>query len=105
MNNQNHYSVLCIDRNASGAEIKNAYRRLAHRFHPDVTADPDGESKFKAVAEAYRALRRSGTHPADNHGAASGRDDGATAWSADPLLFWYAVFPWPAGLWFWPRQA
>lgn len=57
MKNPDHYDTLSIDRCASGAEIKRAYRILAQRFHPDVTEDSDGERKFKDVAEAYRALK------------------------------------------------
>jgi len=55
---QNHYATLHIDRCASCAEIKSAFRTLAQRFHPDVTKDPDGERKFKDVAETYRTLKR-----------------------------------------------
>jgi len=55
---QNHYATLHIDRCASCAEIKSAFRTLAQRFHPDVTKDRDGERKFKDVAEAYRTLKR-----------------------------------------------
>lgn len=58
MKRQNHYSTLHVDRCASGAEIKSAFRTLAQRFHPDVTKDRDGERKFKDVAEAYRILKR-----------------------------------------------
>jgi len=58
MNRQNHYATLRIDRCASCAEIKSAFRTLAKRFHPDVTDDRDGERKFKDVAEAYRTLKR-----------------------------------------------
>lgn len=57
MNSQNHYATLSIDRCASCAEIKRAYRTLAHRFHPDVSDDRDGERKFKDVSEAYRTLK------------------------------------------------
>lgn len=57
MNSQDHYATLSIDRCASCAEIKRAYRTLAQRFHPDVTKDKDGERKFKDVAEAYRTLK------------------------------------------------
>lgn len=53
----NFYKILGIDRRASGDEIKNAYRRLANRFHPDVSDDSDGERKFKVVAEAYKTLK------------------------------------------------
>ncbi len=58
MKRQNHYSTLHVDRCASCAEIKSAFRTLAQRFHPDVTKDRDGEQKFKDVAEAYRTLKR-----------------------------------------------
>ena len=58
MRRQNHYATLHIDRCASCAEIKSAFRTLAQRFHPDVTKDRDGERKFKDVAEAYRTLKR-----------------------------------------------
>jgi curved DNA-binding protein CbpA len=49
---------LQVDRCASCAEIKSAFRILAKRFHPDVTRDRDGERQFKDVAEAYRTLKR-----------------------------------------------
>lgn len=55
---QNHYATLQVDRCASCAEIKSAFRMLAQRFHPDVSKDWDGERKFKDVAAAYRALKR-----------------------------------------------
>jgi len=58
MVSKNHYAILNIDRCASCAEIKSAFRTLAQRFHPDVTQDRDGERKFKDVAAAYRALKR-----------------------------------------------
>jgi curved DNA-binding protein len=58
MKRQNYYATLHIDRCASCAEIKSAFRTLAQRFHPDVTDDRDGERKFKDVAEAYRTLKR-----------------------------------------------
>lgn len=57
MKQPNHYATLNIDRCASCAEIKRAYRILAQRFHPDVTEDADGERKFKDVSAAYRALK------------------------------------------------
>jgi DnaJ-class molecular chaperone len=57
MKHQDHYATLKIDRCASCEEIKQAYRRLARKFHPDVTSDKNGERKFKSVAEAYRTLK------------------------------------------------
>lgn len=51
---KDYYKILGIQRNASEAEIKSAYRKLAHQFHPDR---PNGnESKFKEVSEAYQVL-------------------------------------------------
>jgi curved DNA-binding protein len=67
MKRQNHYSTLHVDRCASCAEIKTAFRSLAQRFHPDVTKDMDGERKFKDVAEAYRTLRGQDSRIAYDH--------------------------------------
>lgn len=67
MRRQNHYATLQIDRCASCAEIKSAFRTLAQRFHPDVTKDRDGERKFKEIAEAYRTLKRPDSKVAYDH--------------------------------------
>jgi len=67
MKRQNHYSTLHVDRCASCAEIKSAFRTLAQRFHPDVTKDSDGERKFKDVAEAYRTLKGHDSRVAYDH--------------------------------------
>ena len=67
MRRQNHYVTLQIDRCASCAEIKSAFRSLAKRFHPDVTKDRDGERKFKDVAEAYRTLKGADSKVAYDH--------------------------------------
>ncbi len=52
-----YYATLGVKRDAPVDEIKKAYRRLARQFHPDVSKDPQGESKFKEVAEAWATLR------------------------------------------------
>lgn len=54
---KDYYAVLGVARDASAADIKKAYRKLAHQYHPDVSSDPDGEAKFKEVAEAYATLK------------------------------------------------
>ena len=52
-----YYEVLGVKRDATEAEIKAAYRKLAHKYHPDVSQDPEAEKKFKQVAEAYQTLK------------------------------------------------
>jgi curved DNA-binding protein len=54
---KDYYAVLGVGRTASEADIKKAYRKLAHKYHPDVSKDPQGEEKFKALAEAYETLK------------------------------------------------
>jgi molecular chaperone DnaJ len=54
---RDYYEVLGVSRDASDADIKKAFRRLARELHPDVNShDPDAESKFKEAAEAYEVL-------------------------------------------------
>jgi molecular chaperone DnaJ len=53
---RDYYEILGLERNASKDEIRSAYRRLARRYHPDVSKDPDAESRFKEVNEAYQVL-------------------------------------------------
>ncbi len=54
---KDYYSVLGVEPNAGEAEIKSAYRRLARKYHPDVSKEAGAEDKFKALNEAYEALR------------------------------------------------
>ena len=54
---KDYYKILGIDRDAGQDEIKKAYRKLAHRYHPDISKDPEGEEKFKEVNEAYKTLK------------------------------------------------
>jgi molecular chaperone DnaJ len=54
---RDYYEVLGVGRDASEAEIKKAFRRLARELHPDVNShDPEAEAKFKQAAEAYEVL-------------------------------------------------
>jgi curved DNA-binding protein len=57
MKYKDYYSILGVARGASAEQIKKAYRKLAHKYHPDVSKDPAGEEKFKEVAEAYETLK------------------------------------------------
>ena len=57
MTKRDYYEVLSVTRDASGDEIKKAYRRLAIKYHPDRNPDdPNAEEKFKEAAEAYSVL-------------------------------------------------
>ncbi len=57
MHFKDYYETLGVEPNAGDAEIKTAYRRLARKYHPDVSKEAGAEEKFKAVNEAYEALR------------------------------------------------
>src|SRR5699024_11178904 len=54
---KDYYDVLGVKPDASDAEIKSAYRKLARKYHPDKNKDADAEEKFKAVNEAHEALK------------------------------------------------
>ena len=53
---KDYYATLGIPHQASAAEIKHAYRKLARKFHPDVSKEPNAEARFKEITEANEAL-------------------------------------------------
>jgi curved DNA-binding protein len=54
---KDYYTILGLSRNAPADDIKKAYRKLAHQYHPDVSKDPQAEERFKDIAEAYNTLK------------------------------------------------
>ncbi len=54
---KDYYAILGVEPGAGEAEIKTAYRRLARKYHPDVSKEAGAEERFKEVNEAYEALR------------------------------------------------
>ncbi len=54
---KDYYKTLGLSQDAPQEEVKRAYRRLARKFHPDVSKEPDAENRFKEVNEAYEVLK------------------------------------------------
>lgn len=54
---KDYYKVMGLERNASQEEIKRAYRKLARKYHPDVSKEADAEALFKDLGEAYAVLK------------------------------------------------
>ena len=59
MQYRDYYEILGLTRSADADEVKKAYRKLARKFHPDVSKEKNAEEKFKEVQEAYEVLRHS----------------------------------------------
>ena len=57
MDFKDYYKIMGVERDASQDEIKRAYRKLARKFHPDVSKEADAEARFKEVGEAYEVLK------------------------------------------------
>ncbi|MCL6555045.1 MAG: DnaJ domain-containing protein [Burkholderiales bacterium] len=53
---KNYYEVLGVSRDATADEIKKAFRKLARKYHPDVSKEPDAEQRMKEINEAYAVL-------------------------------------------------
>ncbi len=57
MEYKDYYQILGVSRDVSKDELKKAYRKLARKYHPDVSKEANAEAKFKEVGEAYEALK------------------------------------------------
>jgi curved DNA-binding protein len=54
---KDYYTIMGVARDATQDEIKRAYRKLARKYHPDVSKEPDAEARFKELGEAYEVLK------------------------------------------------
>jgi curved DNA-binding protein len=57
MEYKDYYKVMGVERTATQDQIKTAHRKLARKYHPDVSKEADAEAKFKEVGEAYEVLK------------------------------------------------
>src|SRR5579859_6483255 len=57
MKYKDYYKTLGVERGASDEEVKKAYRKLARKYHPDVSKEPNAKERFQEVSEAYETLR------------------------------------------------
>ena len=54
---KDYYKIMGVARDASQDEIKRTYRKLARKYHPDVSKEKDAETRFKELGEAYEVLK------------------------------------------------
>jgi curved DNA-binding protein len=54
---KDYYKIMGVGRDAPADDIKRAYRKLARKYHPDVSKEKDAEARFKEIGEAYEVLR------------------------------------------------
>src|SRR6202020_2726984 len=121
---KDYYKVMGVARDATEAQIKQAYRKLARKYHPDVSKEKDAEARFKDLGEAYEVLKSpekraaydqlgQGPRPGEDFrpppdwGAGfefSGAGRGADGGGADYSDFFESLFGGAGGLGGGPRQ-
>ncbi|MCC6610022.1 MAG: DnaJ domain-containing protein [Burkholderiales bacterium] len=57
MKYKDYYAILGVERGAADGDIRKAYRKLARKYHPDVSKEPNAEERFKEIGEAYETLK------------------------------------------------
>lgn len=57
MEYKDYYAIMSVERDVTADELKRSYRKLARKYHPDVSQEADAEAKFKEVGEAYEVLK------------------------------------------------
>ena len=92
MSKRDYYEILGVDRGASDADIKKAYRRVAMKYHPDRNPDDaSAEEKFKEASEAYEVLADAQTRAAydqfGHEGVAGGAGGGAGGFGSFSDIF------------------
>jgi molecular chaperone DnaJ len=76
---RDYYEMLGVSRNADADELKQAYRRLARKYHPDVNKEPEAEDRFKEISRAYEVLSDADLRSRYNQFGEAGVSSGAGA--------------------------
>ena len=95
---RDYYDILGVSKNATAAELKSSYRKLALEWHPDRNKSPEAETKFKEINEAYQVLsdpKKKATYDQFGHAAfdqAAGRPGGFGGFTQQgPFTYYYST--------------